>query len=97
MRFVDDQAIETPANDAPNKRYIHTKWGFSILLERRDPYGFVHIVWPKGPTPNSLSGAYSTFEYATIALTQYLNNETFNEVVAEPVEPVKPLKLKKAA
>lgn len=95
MRFVDDHATENKENEVPNKRFIHTKFGFDITLERRDPYGFIYVVQPKGPTPSVLSGAYSSFTPARLAVEQYISNSTFNEVVEEPVAPVEPLVYKK--
>ena len=90
MRFVDeryDDAPETdPERDVPNVRYVHTKHGFSVKLERRDPYGFVYVTWNKGPTPEKLSGAYSDYDRAREAVTSYFCKETINKVVDEPVE-----------
>jgi hypothetical protein len=91
MRFVDDHKeeiiVQNPEDqDGHNRRFVHTKHGFSIKLERRDPYGFVYIVWHSGPTPVAISGAYSDFDTARAAVNNYINTETFNKVVEDKVE-----------
>jgi hypothetical protein len=85
MQFVDDTTIKDAPLDIPNERLIHTRYGFDIKLERRDPYGFVYVVWNKGPTPEKISGAFSDWDKARQAVTLYLNNNTFNYVTEEPV------------
>jgi len=89
MRFVDevqDQTSTDPEKDVPNLRLIHTKYGFDIKLERKDPYGFVFVGWPKGSPPSELGGAYSDFDKARLAVANYLANNTFNKAVDEPVQ-----------
>ncbi len=88
MQFVDSyNDLPTEASkDIPNVRIIHTRYGFDVRLERRDPYGFVHVVWNKGPVPEVISGAYSDFDQARGAVSRYLENETFNKIVDEPVQ-----------
>jgi hypothetical protein len=84
MRFIDDGVDQAPVvEDAPNQRVIHTRYGFDIKLERRDPYGFVHVVWHKGAVPEPISGAYSDFNLARQAVTNYLDSTGFNQVVEE--------------
>lgn len=85
MRFVDADFTNFE-EDVPNQRIVHTRFGLDIKLERRDPYGFVYIVWHKGPTPEKISGAYSDFDKARLALNTYLNEDTINKIVDEPVE-----------
>lgn len=87
MFFVDDNRTpETNSSkNVPNKRVIHTKFGYDINLERRDPYGLVFVAWHKGPPPAELQGAYSDWDQARRAVEIYLNKETFNKIVDEPV------------
>lgn len=87
MQFVDQTNVTSdndPERDVPNQRLIHTRFGFTIKLERRDPYGFVHVVWPKGPVPEIISGAYSDFTLAKQAVNNYIESNTFNKIVEEP-------------
>lgn len=85
MQFVDavQNPLEDPNRDIPNQRVINTKYGVQIKLERRDPYGFIYVVWHDGRTPNALSGAYSDFMLARQAVNNYINSNTFNKVVEE--------------
>lgn len=87
MRFVDEvQPIQDPSDkDEPNVRYVHTKHGFSVKLERRDPYGFIYVVWHSGSVPIALQGAYSTYDLARQDVNRYLNLSTFNKVIDEPI------------
>lgn len=87
MQFVDDGSeLTTFEEPKANERYVHTKYGFSIKLERRDPYGFIYVVWNKGAVPESLSGAYQTYDIAKQAVTNYLDASGFNKVVDEKPE-----------
>ena len=85
MQFVDGprQEVADEDRDVPNQRVIHTKYGYDVKLERRDPYGFVHVVWPGGNTPELISGAYSNFDLARQAVNNYINTNTFNKIVEE--------------
>lgn len=97
MQFVDSPAANAYPQinqDEANVRIVHTRFGFDVRLERRDPYGFVYIAWNKGPTPALISGAYSDFDKARGALNSYLNSDTFNYIVEEPVV-VEPLVYKR--
>ena len=85
MQFVDENLPQEAPKDTPNLRLIHTRYGFDVKLERRDPYGFVYVVWHKGATPHEISGAYSDWDRARHAVSLYLNNNTFNYVTEEPV------------
>lgn len=77
----------------PNLREVFTDRG-TIRLERRNPYGFVHVVWYSGPTPEVLSGSYSDFDTARDAVSIYLTANTFDKLQeSAPVKPV--LKIKK--
>lgn len=87
MRFIDDGSEVTTFEEPKiNERLVHTKYGFSIKLERRDPYGFVHVVWHKGAVPEPISGAYSTFDLARQAVVNYIDQSGFNRVVDEKPE-----------
>lgn len=86
MKFVDqdeNRGFSPEVLGPPNLREIHTRYGFTIKLERRDPYGFVHVVWHKGAVPKELEGAYSSFDMARAAVNRYMENNTFNYEVAE--------------
>ena len=101
LKFVD-QFVENghvdPTRDMPNVRLLNFSNGQTIRLERKNPYGFISVVWNKGPTPEKLSGIYTTFDYATKAVEIYVNNEMASgvKVVDEPVALAPSLQYKKA-
>ena len=98
MRFVDqydDAASQDPERDIPNLRIVHLENGRKIRLERKNPYGFVHIGWDNGSTPIALQGAFTDFDQARKALEIFLNNNTFETISEVPTEKVEPLKYKK--
>lgn len=43
-----------------------------IRMTREDPYGFVSISYERGQIPESLKGAYTSFEEARKAVESYL-------------------------
>lgn len=98
MKFVDgytkqEQSESMVPLGTPNLREIFTDRG-TIRLERRNPYGFVHVVWYAGVTPAPLSGSYSDFDTAREAVSVYLTANTFDKLQDEaPVKPV--LRIKK--
>lgn len=98
MRFVDqyeDQSFQDPERDIPNLRIVYLENGRKLRLERKDPYGFVHIGWDKGPAPAELQGAYTDFDQARRVLENYLSNNTFETISEVPTEKVEPVKYKK--
>ncbi len=99
MKFVDqydDKGFTDPSRDQPNKRSIHLDDGRTINLERRDPYGFVHVVWYNGVPPKELQGVYTAFDTATKAVTIWINNNLFAKESPVAVEKVPPIQYKKA-
>ena len=92
MKFVDefDKNFSDPVRDQPNRRVVTTDYGRVFKLERRDPYGFVYVVWDHGFPPEALSGSYTAFDTAMQALTLWINNNPPKE------EKAPPLKYKKA-
>lgn len=98
MRFIDevqDEALEDPNREIPNVRLIYTKSGRKLRLERKDPYGFVYVVWDSGHPPSELQSAYTDFDQARVALENYIASETFEKISDVPTEKVAPLKYKK--
>ena len=92
MSFVDqfDNAISGTTFDAtrdePNVRELFLSDSRTVKLERKDPYGFVHIVWNKGAAPGNLESVFTSFSDAKKAIEMYLATETYNtELVIEPV------------
>lgn len=99
MSFVDqydEKGFQDPERDIPNRRIVYLGNGREIKLERRDPYGFVYIIWDAGSTPVALQGSFTDFDQARKALEIYVNNNTFEKVSEEPTKKVEPLKYKKA-
>jgi hypothetical protein len=98
MRFVDGPvgiSHTDPVKDTPNERLVYTDNGRTFKLLRKDPYGFVYIQWDRGATPDKIAGAFSGYDQARQALMIYLDQETFTEIVAEPVPPPEPIVYKK--
>ena len=99
MKFIDqfnDEGFSDPERDIPNIRLVHLDNGRTLKLERKDPWGFVHIKWDFGTPPEELRGTYTTFDLASKALMLYVNNNLFDKEVSEPVEKAPKLKYKKA-
>ena len=64
-----------------------------MVLKRTDPYGFIYISFERGQVPESLKGAYTTWEAAKAAVNNYLA-EKGREVITPAEEPA-PVALKK--
>ena len=98
IKFVDqfDSNVghSDPSRDMPNIREMHFSSGQTIKLERKDPFGFITVVWNKGAPPDALSGTFTTFDYAQKAVELYVNNETNKSVVEQKVEKAPPYKYK---
>ena len=98
MKFVDqynENDLTDPSRDLPNVRLVELQNGKVVRLERKDPYGLITIGWFSGPAPRELSGAYTTFEYASKALTLYVNNNGLDTKAEEPEYKAPPLQYKK--
>jgi len=98
MQFVDQydsKGHSDPDRDQPNQRIIHLTDGTDVKLERRDPYGFIHIVWNAGKPPGPLNGVFTTFDQATQVLKSYLSTLYKTEVSETKVEKAPPLQYKK--
>lgn len=52
-----------------------------FILQRKDPYGFIHVHYAKGETPQELRGVFTSFEDAKKAIKVYANkkNRTIKE------------------
>lgn len=46
--------------------------GNTIYAERRNPYGHIHLHFDKGPLPEKLQGAYTSYDEAEKAINRYL-------------------------
>lgn len=60
----------------PNKRTLHLTNGNKVHVERQDPYGFWYVHYDKGPMPDQMTGAYTTYDQAEKAVVSYLKNKT---------------------
>lgn len=99
MKFIDaieDASFEDSERDIPNQRSVFLGNGREIKLERRNPYGFVYIVWDAGSPPIALQGCYTDFDSARSALDSYVAEYTRESVSSKPTKKVEPLKYKKA-
>ena len=97
IKFVDqfeNNSHVDPERDLPNIRLMHFNNGQTIKLERKDPFGFIHVVWNKGAVPDELSGTWTTFDYARRAVEVYINNQTNKSIVESKVEKAPPYKYK---
>lgn len=55
-----------------NKRTMTIPNGNKIHFERTDPYGFWYVHHDKGTMPDSMTGAYTTYDQAERAVMAYL-------------------------
>ena len=58
------------------ERLIEPEGSGKIFIRRRDPFGFWHVSFEKGPIPDSLSSAYTTIPQALDAVETYLANSS---------------------
>lgn len=63
-----------PARDLPRDRQIKLETGNIYHIIQKDPYGFWHIHMDKGPVPEVLSGAYTTYGKAEKAVNKYISD-----------------------
>ena len=81
----------------PNKDYPRIQTvqldNNKLVMERTDPYGFIQIHFERGQVPESLKGAFTTWEAARAAINVYLNDKGREEI--KPVEEPAPMVLKK--
>jgi len=70
MAYTDDFG----SNDALTDRTFNV--GDNVIHVRRlDPYGFWHCSYERGPVPEVLSGAYTSFDQAEKAVLGYLETK----------------------
>lgn len=60
--------------DIPNIREVEVGKN-KLLVKREDPYGFWHVNYERGVTPQDLSGAYTSAEQALAAIEIYLKKK----------------------
>lgn len=56
-----------------NERVVLSGTG-KIYLRRHDPYGFWHVSFESGPTPEKLSSAFTTLDFAFETIKNYIEN-----------------------
>jgi hypothetical protein len=82
-------------NDRDGKsREVFLNNGMTVRAEARDPYGHWYVVWGKGPTPDILSGAYTSAEQAVQAINIWASNHTFATKVVDEKVSIPELKRK---
>lgn len=58
--------------DMANLRTVALPDGTEVKINRTDPYGLMTIDYQDKKTPDELSGSYTTYEQARMALRSYL-------------------------
>ena len=81
---MDDFEVETP-KDLGRIRTLALEGGNSVTFKCSDPYGFWTIHLEKGQVPHSLTGQYTTYEYAEKEMRAYLRSK--DRAVAPVVQP----------
>lgn len=73
MNRYDLDEIQTLRAERTRKR----PWGKTeLFLERRDPYGFIHPRLGRGPIPQELDQAFTSWDLAEKAVDDYLTTHT---------------------
>lgn len=62
-----------PKRDLPKDRVIPVDNGADFHIKQEDPFGLWYISREKGQIPESLSGAYTSFDKAKKAVDLYIN------------------------
>lgn len=77
--------------DATSKKIYELETGNKIIVERKNPYGFIGISLERGITPESLTGQFTSYDEADKAITSYLSlrNKVLKEVRSSLTEEVK--------
>lgn len=78
--MITDQAGD---KDLSKHRIIELDNGNRVHLERRDPYGFIHVWMDKGAFPDKspLHGVFTTWNLAYLAVEGYISDR--NRVVSD--------------
>src|SRR5258708_6608609 len=88
--MIADQQSE---KDLSRHRVVELDKGNNINLERRDPYGFIHVWLDRGqfPDKSDLHGVFTTWDQAYNAVQRYLadRNAAVSEVRQVSVKSVK--------
>lgn len=80
-------------SDSENRhRVIDLPSGNKVHMRAHDPYGFVRINFDKGPTPELLSGEYTSYMEAERAIQSFLNEKEQRMQIA--LENQRPKKIK---
>lgn len=69
-----------------NKRSMTLDNGNKINFTRKDPYGFWFISYEKGQVPESLQGAYTSYDRALVDVKGYLTQKQLEKKTAKPKE-----------
>lgn len=88
-----------PKRDVPNLSFVYFSDGGFAKLVRTDPFGFWSVHWHKGPTPEVLSGSYTTQSDASAAVIRFMNDGSYSRyarIVPEKVEKAEPVVYKRA-
>lgn len=87
------QADQQSDNDLSRHRTVELDNGNKVNLERRDPYGFIHVWLDRGqfPDKSDLNGVFTTWDQAYNAVQRYLadRNAAVSEVRQVSVTSVK--------
>lgn len=88
--YVDDEQGD---KDLSKHRIIDLDNDNKIHLERRDPYGYIHVWLDKGsfPAKSQLNGVFTSFDRAYQAVEGYISdrNAAVSEVRAVAIEGIR--------
>jgi len=73
---MEDDNMEKTTKDSPVVVEIAIDNDNKILLQRKDPFGFVYMKLEKGNLPERYQGAYTNFEYARDDALRYIDQRT---------------------
>lgn len=60
--------------DIPNRREIAIG-NNKLILERKDPYGFIDVHFERGQIPKILEGSFTSFDEAYLAIKKYFQEK----------------------
>lgn len=74
-RYIEDDDVD-PERDLSSERKMEIG-GSRFIFKREDPYGFWHVYYEKGITPNRLKDdRFTSIQHAEQAVRNYLNDKT---------------------
>lgn len=89
---IQTEILYNDPDGADRHRIMELPSGNKVHFKAEDPFGFVRINFDKGPTPEYLSGQYTSFQEAEKAIEAHLRRREYNAELA--LENQRPKKVK---